>query len=63
MAAKQRQNFYILNQHSFRVEDNKMFPKPETHPIIFEEVYKRVEEPNDKYELREQLKPNIRLIE
>ena len=38
-AKKIRKNYYYRNLMPLPIEDLSMFPKPNEHPIMFEEVY------------------------
>ena len=39
IALQMRKQFYYRNLENLTIEDLNMFPKPEYHPIIFEEIY------------------------
>jgi len=41
IAIQMRKKFYYQNLENLIIEDLNMFPKPEYHPIIFEEIYRK----------------------
>ena len=41
IASQMRKKFYYQNLETLTIEDLNMFPKPEYHPIVFEEIYRK----------------------